>query len=56
MIRTTRDGEFWRLLVPGNYVMTVRANGYRDSEPINVSVSDNGRPTYRKVALQRRNS
>ena len=54
VVRTTRDGEFWRLLVPGNYRLQVRANGYRDSEPIPVSVTRNN-PTYRKIVLQRRN-
>ena len=54
VVRTTRDGEFWRLLVPGNYRMQVRANGYRDSESVPVSVTRNN-PTYKKIVLQRRN-
>ena len=41
VIRTTRDGEYWRLLVPGNYRMQVTADGYRDSESISVSVVQN---------------
>ena len=54
MIRTTRDGEYWRLLVPGNYRMQVTADGYRDSESISVSVTQNN-PTYQKIVMQRLN-
>ena len=54
VIRTTRDGEYWRLLVPGNYRMQVTADGYRDSESISVSVVQNN-PTYQKIVMQRQN-
>ena len=54
VIRTTRDGEYWRLLVPGNYRMQVTADGYRDSESISVSVTQNN-PTYQKIVMQRLN-
>ena len=54
VIRTTRDGEYWRLLVPGNYRMQVTADGYRDSESISVSVTQNN-PTYQKIVMQRQN-
>ena len=52
VLRTTRDGEYWRLLVPGNYQMVVRANGYAPSEPIPVTVTQNG-PVIKNVTLRR---
>ena len=52
VIRTTRDGEFWRLLVPGEHVLTVSANGYETSEPLQISVGRNN-VVYHKVVLNR---
>ena len=52
VLRTTRDGEYWRLLVPGNYQMVVRANGYAPSDPIPVTVTQNG-PVIKNVTLRR---
>jgi len=52
VIRTTRDGEFWRLLVPGEHVLTVSANGYESSEPLQISVGRNN-VVYHKVVLNR---
>ena len=40
VIRSTKNGEFWRLLPPGEYVISATANGYRRSEPKQVLVSD----------------
>ena len=36
-IYSTDQGEFWRLLKPGDYVMTVSAKGYQTSGPIEIS-------------------
>lgn len=30
-VKSVQDGDYWRLLVPGTYSLTVSANGYRDS-------------------------
>lgn len=52
-VKTSRDGEFWRLLVPGNHVIFASANGYRDSDPIQVEVRNNNQPVYKRIVLQR---
>eukprot|EP00093_Oithona_nana_P009307 09307.XXX_116400_117948_1 [CDS] Oithona nana genome sequencing. len=52
VIRTTRDGEFWRLLVPGEHVLSVTANGYESSEPVQIFVRRD-QSVYHKVILNR---
>jgi len=52
VIRTTRDGEFWRLLVPGEHVLSVTANGYENSEPVQIFVRRD-QTVYHKVILNR---
>ena len=39
-IKTTRKGEYWRLLLPGNYTVTVEAEGYL-SKQVDVAVAGN---------------
>lgn len=41
-IQTTVNGEYWRLLLPGQYVLMVVASGYANSEPISVTIKPNG--------------
>ena len=37
-IKTTNKGEYWRLLLPGNYTVTVEAEGYL-SKQIDITVN-----------------
>ena len=37
-IKTTNKGEYWRLLLPGNYTVTVQAEGYL-SKQIDINVT-----------------
>lgn len=51
-IRSTRDGEYWRLLPPGEHIISATANGYEPSEEMQVFVPEN-RPVYHKIVLSR---
>lgn len=48
-VRSVADGDFWRLLVPGEYTLSVSAKGYHDKE-IDVSVGS-GAATEVRVTL-----
>ena len=52
-IKSTRDGEYWRLLPPGEHVIFATANGYQDSQEMSVSVP-NQETRYHKIVMQRR--
>ncbi|XP_020298927.1 carboxypeptidase D-like [Pseudomyrmex gracilis] len=49
-VTTTSDGEYWRLLLPGNYSVYSIAWGYEPSKPLNVTVLE-GRPTILNFTL-----
>lgn len=49
--QTTQHGEFWRILLPGTYVMEVFAEGYYPREQ-SFSVSEE-RPTEMSIVLER---
>ncbi|XP_052829488.1 carboxypeptidase D [Octopus bimaculoides] len=53
--RSSKFGEYWRLLLPGNYILKVKARGFRDylSQPFRVIP---GRVHRLDVVLTRRNS
>lgn len=51
---TTSRGEYWRLLVPGTYHVTVEAAGYVASESQEVVVND-GRATTLNITLAKAN-
>ena len=44
--------QFWRLLVPGEHVLSVTANGYENSEPVQIFVRRD-QTVYHKVILNR---
>lgn len=49
---TTDGGEYWRLLLPGNYSLQVSAFGYQDIEVHNVSVVEDA-PTILNIKMTR---
>ena len=49
--QTTKEGEFWRILLPGIYTMEVFAEGFRPREVQFAIVEQN--PTLLNVTLQR---
>ncbi len=49
--QTTKEGEFWRILLPGIYTMEVFAEGYKPREVQFAIVEQN--PTLLNVTLQR---
>lgn len=51
-IRSVADGDFWRLLVPGDYTLSVSAPGYNDAEK-KVKVED-GPATTVTITLYRK--
>lgn len=51
-VKTAADGDYWRLLVPGNYSITVSADGYNSSTQ-DVTVCAQGPATQLNFTLQR---
>jgi carboxypeptidase D len=51
-VKTTHDGEYWRLLLPGTYSLQVSAFGYQDVEMHNVTVK-NEEPTLLNIQMKR---
>uniref|UniRef100_A0A0N8E8A2 Carboxypeptidase D n=1 Tax=Daphnia magna TaxID=35525 RepID=A0A0N8E8A2_9CRUS len=51
-VKTTNNGEYWRLLLPGNYSLQVSAFGYQDVEIHNVSVVEDA-PTILNIRMIR---
>ena len=51
-VRTTQNGEFWRLLTPGYYNISASATGYNQSPWIQVLVSEN-EAIYQQIELER---
>jgi len=53
VIRSTKNGEFWRLLPPGEHVISATANGYSRSEPKQLFVPEQNRAIYHKILLKK---
>ena len=53
-VTTTERGEFWRLLTPGNWVVTVHALDHVSSPPETVTVAEGHTATVRDFKLVRR--
>jgi hypothetical protein len=51
-VTTSNKGEYWRLLLPGEYEMYATAYGYRPSDLVKVVV-EAGRTAVRNFTLQR---
>lgn len=52
VVKSTARGEYWRLLLPGNYSILVTAIGYQDTEIRDVAVGD-GEPTWLEIKMKR---
>ena len=50
-VRSVRDGDYWRLLTPGNYTITASAEGY-NSVTMNVTVCSDGPATQQNFTLE----
>ncbi|CAG0904763.1 unnamed protein product, partial [Cyprideis torosa] len=50
---TSKRGEYWRLLMPGNYSLVVEADGYETSPMLNFTVGEDLDPKWLDVNLSR---
>jgi len=55
-ITTTEQGEYWRLLTPGTYTLSVHAVDYESSEPRNVVVTDKHEAIVESFVLSKRST
>ena len=53
-VTTTEQGEFWRLLIPGTYTITVSAMEHEPKTVENIVVTDSGTATVQDFALSKR--
>ena len=55
-VTTTDQGEFWRLLTPGTYTMTVTAMDHEPRTVENIVVTDSGSATVQDFTLSKRST
>ena len=53
-VTTTEQGEFWRLLIPGTYTITVSAMEHKPKTVENIVVTDSGAATVQDFTLAKR--
>jgi carboxypeptidase D len=53
-VTTTRQGEFWRLLVPGRHQIRYVAEGYESTAFEDILVGEKGNPELRTIELKKR--
>ena len=53
-VTTTEQGEFWRLLIPGTYTITVSAMEHEPKTVENIMVTDSGAATVQDFTLTKR--
>ena len=56
-VRTTSDGEYWRLLVPGrSYTIYATAKGFEDSDEQIVSVAQGKGMAFQAISMRRKSN
>ena len=55
-VTSSERGEFWRLLTPGTFTLTVSAQGYQSVTKSNIVVTDEGQATIEDFTLVKRSA
>jgi len=53
LIKTTSEGEYWRLLAPGRYTLVAEALGFASSEPFEAFIAEKALATNHNFVLRK---